>query len=466
MAQSKYLKSCVMVAAAAAISGCSSIDEMIEKNPIYGDHALIRDRSQDYEKEQQGKALVIPERLQAKRTQDLLQIPNTGETGAKRSGSYKVPRPEFFYAETGSESVSLRSLGQDKVVMVDEPIGDAWHKVMKFMEYNNLGVADANARQGTVESDWIVLKGDEEGLFEGWFNTLTFQDGDTSTKNKVKITLRPDADDDGRTAIAMATVNYPAKEQVETIDWQGDANNLAYKSDMMFELLRFMSKASASPSGSGTLASSFNRTRQTEVVQFGRNSEGLPALKVNLPIDKAWQLTSQALDKAEIDVGTRDQSLGIFYLTFTSTTPADQGKKKSFFEWLHGDREDIKLSETGLASALGIGSDSNVSYSSKPEREGIDPESLDITDPQHPANQKGYKIWVGNKVIYNFNTGFNPGFFNDETGLYELTAPYQLKLHRSGNGAFLSVYTRSGDAAQSLPSEELLWALKDQISSR
>ncbi len=437
------------------LGGCGTLSN----NALYGEDGLIHDRSKAYQKVTSNSRLRIPEQLNAKQTQDAMDIPRL-ETASAQSIN-KINRPDYFYADSGSESVNVKQDGTGKVILVDAPINEIWPKAQQFMEFNNLGIADANPQQGSIESDWVMIKADQVGAVDSWIKKLTFQSVKGDSKNKIRIKLRPQPANQQRTVISMEHVQYPANQQIDAVDWNSEAQNLSYKADMLYELLRFMSKSTSTEQGNGLLASQFKQAQRPGTVLFGRNANGKPALKITGSVENTWQLVENSLATNQIDVGTKDFDGKTFYLTFTSLTPRDV-KSRGFFEWLHGDRGPITLSSFGFGSDEDKGGvNKDVSYSAKGQVDSS--KEVSISDPNHPANQEGFKVWLGGKVVYNFAKGFNKGFFNADTNMYQLTAGYQLKLLHRGNATFLTVLNKKGEEAAAIPAEELLWRIKDSI---
>jgi uncharacterized lipoprotein len=460
MMKSQTLTGALLVAAA-GLSGCS----YLSSNPLYGEGGLVRNRSQDYEAAQAQARLEIPPHLQTRELNEQLVVPVVGDTATLRQSDFQVPRPEFFYADTGSERVNLSRLGDEKVIVVDEPIADVWLKLQDFWRFNGIELAKSDPRQGQMESGWIRVDGKEYSFADRWIKKLTFQDIETDTRNKLRISLKPDPENYDRTSIRIDHVAFPFSQQVDTIDWSAQASNVGYKSDMMFDMLRYLSKATADSSAQSLLAL---QQRDTARPLLGRDSRGNPTLKIETSIDNARNLIDSALSAAEMDVGTRDQERGIFYLTYTTTTPVDDTKKAGFFEWLHGDRGDIKF-DTGLFErTLGLGesdAENGISYSAKQTDrlvEGVVDQS-DLADPDNLANREGYKIWFAGKVIYVFGDAGKDGGLNRETGNYEFVGRYQLRMNRTRSGSYLSVDTAEGIAAPALVAEEILWSVKDHL---
>ncbi|GAB0151853.1 outer membrane protein assembly factor BamC [Marinobacterium sp. BA1] len=446
-----------------ALSGCG----MVKNNPVYGENGVIRDRSQDYELASGNERLQLPPHLRAKQLQEQLVVPDVGVTATRSDSDFRVPRPEFFYAESGSDSVNFRREDGEKLIVVDEPIADVWLKAQDFWAFNNIDISRADPRQGVMETDWIRLDGREYNFVDRWVKRLTLQNIEGPTQNKLRMSLRPDPDDYGRTAVRLKHVQYPDGADVANINWEQQARDVEYKSDMMFELLRYLSKSTGQQTANTYTAMQQQRAQRP---LLGRDSRGNPVLRINSDIDQAWQQVSDALDEAEVDVGTRDQSAGLFYLTYTTTTPFDDTEKMGFFEWLHSDRGDIKLDTSAISAALGGSEEEGedgISYSStgaSPSSDSEDeaPMDNDLSDPNNPANQQGYKIWFAGKVVYVFGNG-DSGNYNAETGNYEHTGRYQLRLNRTRTGVFLSVLNDQGLEAAPVVAEEILWTVKDQL---
>lgn len=474
-----------LAAAVLSVAGCGSIS-----NPIYGESGIINDRSQNYEKSESTQRLELPPSLQArsKQMEDRLNVPSAGQTASVRTSDFEVPRPEFFYADAGSEKVNLKRENGDKILIIDEPVGDVWIQLQDFLRLNDVVLAKSAPREGVLETDWIDSDGKEYSFIDSLIKQLTFQDVEGAVSDKLQISVRPMQDDYNRTSIAMKHVRVAQDEKSSAVDWSGSAQDVGYKSDMMFEILRYLSKSSNDVTTQSALA---KKQRQKARPQLGRDSKGFPALKVTAPVDQAWDQIDSALTRSGLDIGTRNQGAGIFYMTYTTSTPFDEVEKMGFFEWLHSDRKEIKFGTGGVASALGFDDDKNkVSYSSKATEyvappvaaEPIDPlkpvsveslidnvsakqedaENYTVDAANDPANKPGYKVWFGGKVIYVFGEE-EGGVFNSDTGSYEHVGQYQLKMNRTASGVFLTVKTPEGYSAPAVIADEILWQIKDNI---
>lgn len=442
---------------------------MVENNPIYGESGIIRDRSQDYEKAAEGKSLEVPPHLRARKTQGALEIPQIAQTAVESGKEYRVPRPEFFYTETASDNVSLARDGAEKRIIVDGSIDQVWLKIQDFWRFNGIELSDSNPQTGVMETQWIEKEGNELGFVDSWIKRLTFRDIEGAPKDKLQVSLRPEQADVSRTSITMKHVRFSQNDQVGQIDWNKSAREVGYKSDMMFEMLRYLSKASDKDSAP-TLAKLKNpRQGQTSL---GRDSRGNPVLKVEAPINQVWDSVSGAMGSDRFDVGTRDKDTGMFYFSYTTSAKVDETERMGFFEWLHSDRGDITFETTALAAALGVGDKDKIRYSSKSinEEDRIRKSQMSQKELDQEAmkNTKGYKIWVGSQVVYVFGWSDDDtaGTYNADTQAYEFTGRYQLKLNRSRSGVYLTVLNDLGMSAPADISQEILWDVKDALAKQ
>ena len=75
-----------------------------------------------------------------------------------------------------------------------------------------------------------------------------------------------------------------------------------------------------------------------------------------------------------------------------------------------------------------------------------------------PANRKGFKVWMGGKVIYTFEDEDQGDF--DEQGVYTFIGHFQLQIIPYLQGVYVQVLTASNTPAIKAHAEEILWHIK------
>ncbi|WP_207061924.1 outer membrane protein assembly factor BamC [Motiliproteus sp. SC1-56] len=438
----------VVALAGLMLAGCASVNDVLPG----GDEWAIRDRSQDYQQARTLARIEVPAHLDAEAIEDILVVPEVSEVATATGRDFEVPRPSFFYAEAGNEVVNLAREGQEKLILVDEPQEVVWEKVQGFWRYNEVDIALMDPELGIMETAWIAGREEAPGFFTTLLKRATFQEVEPPYQDKLRLVLTRPADA-GQTAIRLQHARLPA--DTESVDWSRQAEDLSYKSEIMYELLHYLSKSSADTSARGLA----RRQQGTSPALLGRDSRGEPVLKLSADIDVAWSQLEQAMTRAELDVGSADRALGKYYITYTTATAFDaeeEGGFWGFLSWLHGDREDITISDSVLSSAFGI----------EPDEKARIRYSRNEPSPDEPValeEQEGYKIYLGERVIYVFGSDKSGFEKNEATGKLEHTGQYQVKLNRQRSGVYVSVLTDGAEPAPDTVAEEILWEIKENM---
>ena len=457
--RSKTLTALALAIAAIQLSGCGLI---FNNDLIGGDEAYIRDRGQDYEKSQEGKELVVPAHLDSDKVQDQLVVPEIGTAAVESDKEFEIPRPDFFVAEAGNEKVNLARAGQDRLILVNEPQQQVWQKLQEFWASNDQPIAIADPAQGLMETAWIDSGEEDPGFISQMVASMTFSDVDGPAMDKLRTYIKPVDGDTSKTSIRLQHLRASISDTDQAADWSSAGQDVHYKSKMMYEILHYLSKSTVETTASAA------RLRQTQQgrVYFGRGSKGEPVLKLTAPVDQAWDQLDKALQQANVDVGSSNRQLGRYYITYTSAIPVEADDDNTgFFEWLHGDREDFVIDTKAFGEALGVESDEpeGPEYSNKTAEQKAATEVK--SEQQRMVESEGYKIWIGEKVLYVFSDAADDERIsvNSETGAVEFTGRYQVKLTRRSSGVYVSILTEASEPAPKSVAEDILWTLKENI---
>lgn len=443
--------------ASVQLAGCGLL---FNNDLIGGEDAYIRDRGQDYEKSQQSNLLVVPPHLDSDKVDDLLVVPDIGTAAIQSEQEFKIPRPDFFTAEAGNDKVNLARDGQERLILVNEPQEQVWIKLQGFWSANNQSIAIADPQQGLIETAWIESDEERPGLIARMVAKLTFSEIEGPAQDKLRAYVKPVAGDRSKTSIRLQHLRAAVSDQSAPAEWSSDGQNVHYKSQVMYEILRYLSQSTVE----STASAARKREQKQGRVFFGRGSKGEPVLKLTVSVDQAWEHLNQALQQAQVDVGSSNRQLGRYYITYTSVTPLEQSPEFGFFEWLHGDREEIKINTDVLTSALGIETDSadqGPKYSSKKPDDNAEQK----TEQQKMVESDGYKIWLGDKVVYVFGSEQDDNSIkvDAESGTVEYTGRYQIKISRRSSGVYVSILTEDAQPAPPSVAEDILWTLKENM---
>ena len=440
------------------LSGCGALTD---NALIGGEDAVFRDRGQDYEESQVQKPLEVPPHLSSDKIRTLLPVPDIGEAAIESEQEFEVPRPDFFIAEAGNDKVNMAREGRERLIIVDDSKAEVWSKLQSFWDENQQEIVITDPERGMMETAWIDSGEEQPGFFSRLVSKLTSKDVQGPAHDKLRAFIKPIDGDAGKTSIRLRHLRAPLNDPNQQPDWGGAAEDVDYKSQLMYELLHYLSQSSVET----TASAAQQRAQQSGRVFIGRSSLEQPVLKLTVSVDQAWTLLEQALLKAQVDVGSSDRSLGKYYVTYTATVLPEEAESPGFFDWLHGEREDIMISSDAIQGALGVESeeaDSGPRYSSKP---AVVLDDSPEAEQQRLKESDGYKIWLGDRVIYVFGSDQpQPELETDpDTGDIRYTGRYQIKLTRRSSGVYVTVLNEQAEPAPHNIAEELLWDLKEQM---
>ncbi len=433
----------VVVAQVSLLSGCGLL---FNNDLIGGEDAYFRDRGQDYEQSHESKLLLVPPHLDSTKVKQRLIVPDIGSAAIDSDQQFEIPRPDFFAAEAGNDKVNLARDGQERLIIVNEASPQVWTKLQAFWRSHSQEIAVSDPKRGLMETAWIDSGEEGPGFISRLVARLTFSEVEGPAQDKLRAYLRPVEGDSNKTSIRLQHLRAAVSDPGQVADWSIDAQHVDYKSQVMYEILHYLSQSSEET----TASAARERQKQQGRVFFGRGAKGEPVLKLTLSVDDAWTQIGQALAQAQVDVGSSNRQLGRFYISYASPVAVSDEESSGFFAWLHGDREDIKIGTSVFSSALGIESEENNSgprYSAKSS--GADEAGIALQDaasgeqPLLPEGD-GYKIWLGDKVIYVFggeSSAEEKISVNPASGVAESSGRYQVKLTRRSSGVYVSVLT-------------------------
>ncbi len=438
------------LATSLVLGGCSN-------NSVTGEDSVFRNKALDYTEASTVQRLQVPDDLQADRLQnDLLVVPDV-DTSSSQAGIKEAPRPNFVFAEMGSQSAQLLGANEAKYIAVDGDPERVWQQVAKFWQLQNMPLAVNQSAEGLMETEWVALPGVDEdpGLVGSWLRSLSGGDNDLAY-SKVRTSMA-----NSQSGLIMISLDYMQATHAQVaegmqVDWQNQGQHVEGRSSLMFELLQYLSRTVRTAQKSAL-------QQDTAAGLLGQDQDGRPLIRLQTKQDEAMQLLLAAMQ--DMDVGSHDMAAGKIYFTHTThlqavAADAEEGGIWGWFKGLHtgGDSSQTGGPITLDSSIFGGQSDAEqapeevIVYTAK----GIAPSVSD-----DPKERKGFKIWMGGEVIYIFEDE-DQGVV-DADGVYTFTGNYQLHLTPTLKGVYVQVYTSKGVYAANAHAEEILWLIKQGL---
>lgn len=273
----------LLLAAPVFLSGCSYLT---------GDDGYFRDRKDDYLEAKIIDPLKVPEGYDSAALDDIYVLPPDTRAEAKPTG--EIPRPQPLIAGEFDQFVRLQTLSPNTWAVVELSTGEVWPRVRNFFEQNRVELYRADGKQGVLETSWLRFKTDE------------------SVMEKYRVTIEPGVQ--AKTAeVHVRQMSMPAEGSPDNmVEWPAVSNSEEREKWMVTEIANHIAQNTGRQSVS-LLAQGISSASRVEVV---KPDNADPYIALQLEFFRAWASMSLALRKAEFKVDDRNQSEGVYYVTY------------------------------------------------------------------------------------------------------------------------------------------------------
>ena len=437
-----------LILASVLLTACSA-------TPFLSDNqdSILRDKSLDYAQSTVIDRISVPAGLNDAQVQnDLLIIPAAQQSVAP-AGIEEAPRPDFVFAQAGSHSARLIGGASQQRISVAGSLAKVQGHVAQF--WSNQGIAiEKDASDQAVETEWFSLseKAPSDNFIARWIRSLTKSDEDIAY-GRVKVELTEIAPNRVELSLDFLQLTQLEIEDQKEIDWEATGRALDNESEITFELLRHLSQTAL-------VVQKTDETKLYQVPLLGKDQFGRPLVQLNMNYDQA--LTNVLKAMASFDVGSYDEIAKKIYFTHTShlrSSQATESASEGVWGWFK-DLHSGSKREPGTKVKVNLlgGKDEDTTaerpiYSSDPE---IAAKGTSLED------KKGYKVWLGGKVIYVFEDDDQGDV--SETGEYTYMGSFQLHFEETLNSVYVQVLNDQGQPARNVYAEEILWRLQQTLA--
>ena len=427
------------------LTGCSN-------SPLTGSDSLLRDKSLDYAQAEVTQRLVVPEGLDGgKVNNDLLVIPDESLFD-QATGIKDAPRPNFVFAQTGSEVAHFTGAQDQKRISVEGNQERVKEQITTFWANQGIEVTQQPSAS-VVETIWFSLTEDEpsDDFLSRWVRGLTDAD-EKVPLGKVKVELNQVSDQRVELSLAFMQLTQLEIDQNVTLNWQEEGRSLPNESEITFELLRFLSQTSY------VAQKTDENSQQTVTPLLGKDQFGRPLVKLNMSYTEAFEKVLNAM--SVFDMGSFDEQQKKIYFTHTTNKRSleeNVSVSDGVLGWFKGLHSGSDRSEGFTIDSSILGGQEEVQAQAEPVYSS-DPSLVFETALE---DKKGFKVWMGGKVVYVFEDE-DQGDVNDN-GEYSYTGRYQLDFKTTLKSVYLQVLNSAGEPAANAHAEEILWKLQRQL---
>ena len=321
----------LLLAGAMTLAGCSS---------PFGKEGYIRDRSGDYTEARTTKPVEIPEDMDSQVLGDILVIPQISQSSDDLSKEFEAPRaPQRLMLKEGDSYSIERSSTQDWLA-VDRTVAEVWPGLVSYVKQMGANVVVKNPVNGTIETGWMDYSKDERhGVVYRTVGKLFGADNMDPMEDRFRFQLKP-GEKENTAAVYVYHQGRPlsdsdSKEVPKNWDNQGERSKKV-TNNVLAGLLVYLAR--------NETKSSLSLQAQSQdlgnVTAMGRDGNGNPVLTMRgISFARAWDSTTEALNKAGLKVLDRNRSAGLLYLS-DDLSGKQEKESKGFWSRLFGSDDD------------------------------------------------------------------------------------------------------------------------------
>lgn len=290
----------------------------------------------DYRSASKLPPLDIPPELTTPARDDRHEIPEINPTGAATFSAYSAERTGAPKAgSTGIlpdvDKLKLERSGTERWLVVPEPPEKVWPKVKEFWQEAGFLIKIERPEVGVMETDWAE---DRSKIAQDGIRNLIgrFADGLYSSGQREKFRTRlergsqPDTTEIyiAHRGLVEVYVNQPRDSSTM---WQARPSDPGLEAEFLRRMMvRFgMTEARAK----GELA----EPKKNERAKIISAQDGLSAIELAEPFDRAWRRVGLVLDRAGFTVEDRNRSQGFYFVRYVGSE-ADVKKDEGFLSSL------------------------------------------------------------------------------------------------------------------------------------
>lgn len=327
-ASPRLLGLAAMLAAALAVGGCSTMEELSHGKPI------------DYKSAGTLPPLDIPPDLTAPTPDNRYDMPGAagGASSATLSG-FKAERKSL--AQSSGELLPkvpnmrvVRDGTERWLVVENETPKQLWPKIKDFWQSNGFLIKTEIPSAGVMQTDWAENRANiPQSFLRKWIGKLTDQLYSTPERDLFRTRLEPTANGKGTdvyiTHRGMKEVYIGTNDPDATVPqtkWEPRAPDPGLEAEFLRRLM--VSLGETEQKAKELVAAAPQKAR----AELKQGPNGTEMIEVPEPFDRAWRRVGIALDRVGFTVQDQNRAKGLYYVRYDD--PDAQHSKPGFLSKL------------------------------------------------------------------------------------------------------------------------------------
>ncbi len=346
--------------ALAALSGCSTVSDMLEPERV------------DYKsasKANKGSTLEVPPDLTQIKGDNRYSVDNLGGTataseyGSKQRPSSAAAQPEGKVAPAVAKDAALRVErdGKQRWLVANESPETLWPRIRTFWADNGFQIATDNPAAGVMETDWAENRAK---IPQGFIRNTVGKVFDSlySTGERDKFRTRLERRPDGGTEIYISHRGAEEKltgqaPNAQTTVWTARPSDPELEAEFLGRLMATLGAPDAKAAKAAVKDAKPAASERARIAKDGS------AVEVDESFDRAWRRVGLALDRVGFTVEDRDRARGVYFVRYIDqgADAKDKGEP-GFFARLFGAKSESKspvryqvaVKESGAGSRISV----------------------------------------------------------------------------------------------------------------
>lgn len=278
---------------------------------ITGDDGMFRDRKEEYLQAETIPRTEIPAGLDDFIIDDLLVIPELGQTDAVPYPD--PPRPMTMEGDNEREVV-IQRMQDEAWIIADVSPSQIWPRIRDYWRQSGVPIAVENPSEGLMDTGWFVL------------------DGEVLNREKMRVIVDTGFQSNSAEVRILHMSGPQALPAVEQVTWPAKSMDSTIAYDFLLDLSGYL--ADVADLYQATSASLLARSLSSEgKATLDNTATGRPLLRLQAGYDRSWAAVRRALTRSDIGITEEDSALGLLVVDFDPAVleQSDEDDEPGFF---------------------------------------------------------------------------------------------------------------------------------------
>jgi outer membrane protein assembly factor BamC len=278
---------------------------------ITGEDGMFRDRKEEYLQAETIPRTQIPAGLDDFIIDDLLVIPELGQTDAVPYPD--PPRPMTMEGDNQREVVIQRMLDESWIIADVSP-SQIWPRIRDYWRQSGVPIAVENPSEGLMDTGWFVLE------------------GEVINRTKLRVIVDTGFQTNSSEVRILHMSGPQALPAVEQVTWPSRSVDSTIAYDFLLDLSGYL--ADVADLYQASSASLLARSLSSEGKATLENTEaGNPLLRLQAGYDRSWAAVRRALTRSNIAITEESSAQGLLVLDFDPSVleQTDEEDEPGFF---------------------------------------------------------------------------------------------------------------------------------------